>query len=60
MGMKANSGNFSKTKGELKYKLDIQYFASKFLEKMVIQIIKELQIIEKCSMTRVFTKLIMQ
>lgn len=33
MGMKANSGNFSKTKGELKYKLDIQYFASKIFRK---------------------------
>ena len=28
MGMKANSGFFSRTKGSLKYKLDIQMFAS--------------------------------
>ena len=28
MGMKASSGMFHGTKGELRYKLDIQYFAS--------------------------------
>lgn len=33
MGMKANSGYFSKTSGTLKYKLDIQYFASKVFRK---------------------------
>ncbi len=33
MGMKANSGHFLGTKGTLKYKLDIQYFASKIFRK---------------------------
>ena len=33
MGMKANSGNFSRTKGALKHKLNIQYFASKIFRK---------------------------
>lgn len=33
MGMKANSGYFSKTAGALKHKLNIQYFASKIFRK---------------------------
>lgn len=33
MGMKANSGYFSNTRGALKYKLDIQRFASKIFRK---------------------------
>jgi len=33
MGMKANSGNFTRTKGALKYKLNIQFFASKIFRK---------------------------
>ena len=33
MGMKANSGYFLRTNGALKYKLNIQYFASKIFRK---------------------------
>jgi hypothetical protein len=40
MGMKANSGHFSGTKGSLKYKLEIQYFGIKSKYKTIGSFLK--------------------